>query len=291
MSRFRTILIANRGEIACRVIRTAKAMGYRTAAIHSEADAEALHVRVADVATSIGPPEARASYLNIDAIIAAARRLGAEAVHPGYGFLSENAGFARACAEAGLVFIGPSRRCDRCHGQQGGGQAAHGRGRRAMPARLPRQRPVRAKADRGGGAHRLSRDGESGGRRRRARHAAGLFPERAGGGHCRGPRRGRERVRLRRADPGEGPCRRAPRRGPGAGRCARQHHPPGRARLLGAAPAPEGDRGGPVSRRDARSCASAWVQPPSLRQARSATPTRARSSSCSPATARSTSWR
>ena len=108
MSRFRTILVANRGEIACRVMRTAKAMGYRAAAIHSEADAEAVHVRLADVATSIGPPEARASYLNIDAIIAAARRLGAEAVHPGYGFLSENADFARACAEAGLVFIGPS---------------------------------------------------------------------------------------------------------------------------------------------------------------------------------------
>ncbi|MFZ1102270.1 MAG: biotin carboxylase N-terminal domain-containing protein [Hyphomicrobiaceae bacterium] len=108
MNGFRTILIANRGEIACRVMRTAKAMGYRTAAIHSEADAGALHVRVADVATSIGPPEARASYLKADAIIAAARRLGAEAVHPGYGFLSENAGFARACAEAGLVFIGPS---------------------------------------------------------------------------------------------------------------------------------------------------------------------------------------
>jgi geranyl-CoA carboxylase alpha subunit len=108
MTPFRTILIANRGEIACRVIRTAKAMGYRTAAVHSEADADALHVRVADVAACVGPPEARASYLNAEAIIAAARRMGAEAVHPGYGFLSENAQFARACAEAGLVFIGPS---------------------------------------------------------------------------------------------------------------------------------------------------------------------------------------
>jgi geranyl-CoA carboxylase alpha subunit len=108
MSGFRTILVANRGEIACRVIRTAKAMGYRTVAVYSEADADALHVGMADMAACIGPPEARASYLNVEAIIAAARRTGAEAVHPGYGFLSEDAGFAGACAQAGLAFIGPS---------------------------------------------------------------------------------------------------------------------------------------------------------------------------------------
>jgi len=107
MTSFRTILVANRGEIACRIMRTAKAMGYRTAAVYSEADAEALHVRSADLAVGIGPAEARASYLNAAAIIAAAKRLGADAVHPGYGFLSENADFARACTEAGLVFIGP----------------------------------------------------------------------------------------------------------------------------------------------------------------------------------------
>ena len=89
-------------------MRTAKAMGYRTAAVYSEADADALHVRMADVAACIGPPEARASYLNIAAIIAAAKQIGADAVHPGYGFLSENAEFAQACADAGLVFIGPS---------------------------------------------------------------------------------------------------------------------------------------------------------------------------------------
>ena len=108
MTEFRTILVANRGEIACRVMRTAKAMGYRTAAVYSQADAEARHVHLADVAACVGPAEARASYLSIPAIIAAAKTLSADAVHPGYGFLSENAEFARACGEAGLVFIGPS---------------------------------------------------------------------------------------------------------------------------------------------------------------------------------------
>jgi geranyl-CoA carboxylase alpha subunit len=118
MRDFRTILIANRGEIACRVIRTAMAMGYRTAAVYSEVDAGALHARQADVAACIGPSQTRASYLNIEAIIAAAKGVGADAVHPGYGFLSENADFARACAQAGLVFIGPSPEAIRALGNK-----------------------------------------------------------------------------------------------------------------------------------------------------------------------------
>lgn len=104
---FDTVLVANRGEIAVRVIRTLRAMGIRSVAVYSDADAGARHVAEADVAVRIGPPPARQSYLNIEAVIDAAARTGAQAVHPGYGFLSENADFAAALAYAGLVFIGP----------------------------------------------------------------------------------------------------------------------------------------------------------------------------------------
>ena len=105
---FRKILIANRGEIACRVITAARDMGVRSVAVYSDADREARHVALADEARRIGPPPAQESYLNADAILAAARETGAEAIHPGYGFLSENADFAAACAREGSVFIGPA---------------------------------------------------------------------------------------------------------------------------------------------------------------------------------------
>ncbi|MCG8548424.1 MAG: 3-methylcrotonyl-CoA carboxylase, partial [Alphaproteobacteria bacterium] len=104
---FRRVLIANRGEIACRIMRTARRMGITPIAAYSDADADAMHVALADEAYRIGPEAARDSYLSIDNILRAAADGKAQAIHPGYGFLSENADFAEACAEAGLTFVGP----------------------------------------------------------------------------------------------------------------------------------------------------------------------------------------
>ncbi len=120
---FTSLLIANRGEIACRIIKTALRMGLRTVAVYSEADAKARHVALADEAVFIGPPPPRESYLKIDAVIAAAKVSGAEAIHPGYGFLSENADFAEACAKAGLVFVGPPASAIRAMGLKGAAKA------------------------------------------------------------------------------------------------------------------------------------------------------------------------
>lgn len=105
--KLKTLLIANRGEIACRIIHTAKQLGIRTIAVYSEIDAGALHTRLADEACCIGPAPATESYLNVQAILAAAKQHAADAIHPGYGFLSENAAFAQACEAAAIVFIGP----------------------------------------------------------------------------------------------------------------------------------------------------------------------------------------
>ena len=107
---FRKVLIANRGAIACRIVRTLRRMGVGSVAVYSEADRHSLHVEQADEAVAIGPAPAAQSYLSVKALLEAARRSRTEAIHPGYGFLSENAAFAEACAANGIVFIGPTPR-------------------------------------------------------------------------------------------------------------------------------------------------------------------------------------
>src|SRR3954468_22366698 len=121
---FKRILIANRGEIACRIIRTARRLGIETVAVYSEADKRALHVEMADQAVPIGPAPASESYLSIEKIVTACRRTGAEAVHPGYGFLSEREAFPGALAKAGIVFIGPNANAIRIMGDKIAAKAA-----------------------------------------------------------------------------------------------------------------------------------------------------------------------
>ncbi|MCC7546061.1 MAG: carbamoyl-phosphate synthase subunit L, partial [Aquabacterium sp.] len=125
------ILIANRGEIACRVIRTARKLGYRTVAVYSEADANAPHVDLADEAVCVGAAPAAESYLRGERLIELAKQTGANAIHPGYGFLSENAGFAQACADADVIFIGPPPQAIKVMGDKAGAKA------RMIEAKVP----------------------------------------------------------------------------------------------------------------------------------------------------------
>jgi 3-methylcrotonyl-CoA carboxylase alpha subunit len=161
-----SLLIANRGEIACRIIRTAKRLGLRTIAVYSDADADALHVSLADEAVRIGPAPARESYLDIAAVIDAAKQTKADAIHPGYGFLSENAAFAEACAKAKIIFVGPPASAIRAMGGKSAAKALMAKaqvplvpgyhGAEQGPAKLLREAekigfPVLIKASAGGG--------------------------------------------------------------------------------------------------------------------------------------------
>ena len=181
---FSKLLIANRGEIACRIIRTARRMGIAAVAVYSEADRGALHVALADEARPIGPAPARDSYLNIEAIVEAALASGAEAVHPGYGFLSENADFADACEQAGLVFVGPPPAAIRAMGSKAAAKAMMARagvpvvpgyhGDDQDPGHLAEQArhigfPVLVKASAGGGGRGMRVVGDGGGVRAGAR--------------------------------------------------------------------------------------------------------------------------
>ena len=258
---FASVLIANRGEIACRIARTAKRLGLRTIAVYSEADADALHVRLCDEAYPIGPAPARESYLVIERLIEVARKRGAQCIHPGYGFLSENAEFAEACAQAGIVFVGPPPAAIRAMGLKDRAKALMEKagvpvvpgyhGERQEPAFLKQKAyeigyPVLIKAVAGGGGK---------GMRRVDRHAdfeAALeSAQREATEFVR--RRARADREIRRGA--------APHRDAGVRRRARQRHPSQRARLLAAAPPSEGDRGGAGARHDARSCAPRWARP------------------------------
>ena len=136
---FTKLLIANRGEIACRVMRTARRLGIRTVAVYSDADRDAMHVAMAGEAWRLGPAPAAESYLDVERVIGAATESGADAVHPGYGFLSENPALIEACDAAGIVFVGPPAGAVLRDGAQGRGETRNGRCRRASGPRLPRR--------------------------------------------------------------------------------------------------------------------------------------------------------
>ena len=204
----RKVLVANRGEIACRIVRTLRDMSLASVAVYSDADAEALHVQQADEAVRLGPAPSSESYLNMDAVLDAARRVGAQAVHPGYGFLSENAEFAARCQDAGLVFIGPSPEAIAAMGDKVRAKAI------AKEADVPVLPGADLPADdadmddleaaqKASRRHRLPPPGQGRGRRRRQGHARCDV----GGRPARRPRSGiaggHERLRQRCPDAGE----------------------------------------------------------------------------------------
>ncbi len=244
---FKRILIANRGEIACRIIKTARRMGIETVAVYSDADRDALHVEMADEAVPIGPPPAAQSYLLIDKIVEACRATGAEAVHPGYGFLSEREAFPMALAKAGIVFIGPNPKAIAAMGDKIESKKAAAAAKvSTVPGHLgviedDKQAvkiadeigyPVMIKASAGGG-----------GKGMRIAHSASEVAE----GFARAKSEAKSSFGDDRDVHREVHRQSAPHRDPGAGRQARQRHLSRRARMLDPAPQPEGHRGGAVA--------------------------------------------
>ena len=168
---FKKILIANRGEIALRIIYACRELGIKTVAVYSEADENSLHVRFADEDVCIGPPRSADSYLNVPAIISAAEITGADAIHPGYGFLSESAYLAEVCEACHIKFIGPDPQRHPADGRQGARAPGDEEGRRADAARQRRPGRQRREGAQGRQGHRLPGDRQGGRRRRRPRHA------------------------------------------------------------------------------------------------------------------------
>ena len=248
---FEKVLIANRGEIAIRVARTLKEMGIGSVAVYSEIDRDAPHVREADEAFLVGPAVPAESYLNVIRSSTRRKEAGAEAIHPGYGFLAENADFARACAEAGIVFIGPPPEAIESMGCEGAGARDHGRGRGAdRPGAAAPAKDVAAataQAEDAGYPVAFKAAGGGGGKGSASAMSADDLAEAFEGAAREGERSSPTRASTSSATS----TRPAPRRGPGARRLAWQRGPPRRARLLAPAPPPEGDRGGAGPRVDA----------------------------------------
>ena len=207
---FKKILVANRGEIALRVICACRELGIKTVAIFSEADRDSLHVRFADEAVCVGPARSSESYLKIPSVISAAEITDVDAVHPGYGYLAENAYFAEVCEACNVRFIGPSAQGDPADGRQGSGPRPHGSGRPEGAAGEPGGPGVPGAGDGGRLRHRLSRHGQGRGRGRGARHENRAQPERAVRRLLHGRERGPAGLRGSRPLPGEVPGKAAP---------------------------------------------------------------------------------
>ena len=244
---FDKILIANRGEIALRVLRACKELGIATVAVHSTADEDAMHVRLADESVCIGPPAARDSYLNVPALLAACEITGADAVHPGYGFLSENARFAEILEEHNVHFIGPKPAHIRLMGDKIEAKRTAKRPGHSGGAGLGGRRNLRPGGARDRRDDRLSGTGQGGGRRRRTRHESSARRRRAADCACHRARRGQGRVRRRRSLSREISRAPAPHRDSGDRRRPWPRHPSRRARLLAAAPPPEDLGGRPLA--------------------------------------------